>query len=86
MVENKAIIYIQDNWDIHSGFASEFMQLLLLLMNKTFTLYFSLVLFLVSDSLIAFKSTLLYSFGLYIMVYMKLIYESARPYWVADKV
>ena len=38
-------------------------------------------LFLATDSLIAFKTTLLYSFGLFFIVLMKLIYRSPRPFW-----
>lgn len=41
-------------------------------------------LFLATDSLIAFKTTLLYSFGLFFLILLKLIYKSPRPFW-SDK-
>ena len=48
---------------------------------EVFLLY-SVGLFLASDSLNAFKCTMLYSFGLYFMIALKLMYESPRPFWV----
>ena len=45
-------------------------------------LFYSVGLFLASDTLNAFKCTMLYSFGLYFMIALKLMYESPRPFWV----
>ena len=43
------------------------------------------MLFLGSDSLTAFKSTLLHGIGLYLTVTLKLIYAAPRPYWNTDQ-
>ena len=39
-----------------------------------------------TDSLNAFKCTMLYCFGLYFMIALKLMYESPRPFWVSGKI
>lgn len=39
-------------------------------------------LFLATDSFIAFKSTMLYFLGLWIMILLKMLYQSPRPFWV----
>lgn len=44
------------------------------------------LLYLISDSLIAFKSALLTSFGLFFLTVLKLLYKDARPYWIDEKI
>jgi hypothetical protein len=44
------------------------------------------LLFLSTDSLIAFKSAILTCFGLYIMTFLKLIYKDGRPFWLAANI
>lgn len=41
-----------------------------------------MVLFVIADSLIAFKTTLLYCFGLFFITVLKMFYQSPRPFWV----
>ena len=40
-----------------------------------------MVFFLASDSLLAYKTTLCYCIGSYLMTILKLIYQEPRPYW-----
>ena len=54
--------------------------------SPNFSLMTGVVLFLGFDTLIAFKSTLLYCFGLYLMVLLKVTYQSPRPFWVQGDV
>ncbi len=55
-----------------------------------FTPHFSLlvlsILFLMTDSLLAFKSSMLFGFGIYIITFLKLIYKDGRPFWIDDDV
>ena len=46
------------------------------------TMLVGMVLFLAADSLIAFKTTLLYCFGLFFITVLKMFYLSPRPFWV----
>jgi hypothetical protein len=46
------------------------------------TMLVGMVFFLAADSLIAFKTTLLYCFGLFIITVLKIFYLSPRPFWV----
>jgi hypothetical protein len=41
----------------------------------------SLILFQVGDSLIAFKNLLVYCFGVFAIIMIKIIYRSERPFW-----
>jgi hypothetical protein len=43
-------------------------------------------LYLVSDSLIAFKSALLTCYGLFILTILKMLYKDARPYWIDGEI
>jgi hypothetical protein len=54
--------------------------------NPNGTILSGLFLFLAFDSLIAFKSTLLYCLGSYIMILIKLLYESPRPFWLVKDI
>ena len=66
----------------NTWFADEALEFFEYTTTANSTLMISVVLFLFSDSLIAFKSTLLLCFGLYIMTFLKIIYQSPRPFWV----
>lgn len=46
----------------------------------------AMFLFLATDSFIAFKSTMLYFLGLWIMILLKMLYQSPRPFWVNREV
>ena len=46
----------------------------------------AMFLFLATDSFIAFKSTMLYFSGLWLMILLKQMYQSPRPFWVDPKV
>jgi hypothetical protein len=59
----------------------EFLYVIYKITDTQATLLASIFLFLSSDSLIAFKTTLLYCMGQYLIVFLKLVYESPRPFW-----
>ena len=52
------------------------------LASEKTTLLASIFFFLAFDSLIAFKTTLLYCLGQYLMMLLKLLYQSPRPFWM----
>ena len=56
------------------------------LADVNFTLFIGMMLFLISDSLIAFKTSMVYCFGLYMIVILKLFYESPRPFWNSTEI
>lgn len=56
------------------------------LTNFETTLFFSLAMFLFTDSLIAFKGNILFCFGVYFMTILKLLYQSARPFWIMGEI
>ena len=64
----------------------EFMRILIRATENDFMLLLCMVLFMMSDSLIAFQCTLIYCFGLYSMVLLKLMYESPRPFWMKETI
>ena len=39
-----------------------------------------------TDSLIAFKSSVLTCFGIYIMTFLKLLYKDGRPFWLSNPI
>jgi hypothetical protein len=45
-----------------------------------------LVLYLCTDTLIAFKSTIVYCIGVYLLVILKVIYQSPRPFWTSFEI
>ena len=65
-----------------ASFLKVFMNIPLVLMTPQVTLLFMILLFLSTDSLIAFKSSILTCFGIYIMTFLKLLYKDGRPFWV----
>ena len=81
--ENELIISTQKNM---SNSLLEFLEIFSYSSNIRFILVCGLVLFYLTDSLISFKSTLLYCFGIFSMVMLKVIYTSPRPYWVNGNV
>lgn len=56
-----------------------------LLLPET-TCLFMCILFLCTDSLIAFKSAILTCFGIYFITFLKLLYKDGRPFWVLDPI
>lgn len=56
------------------------------MLDSKATLLFGVLLYLFTDSLLAFKSLILYTFGLYIMIFLKIMYNSPRPFWVNSEV
>lgn len=42
--------------------------------------------YMLTDSLIAFKSAILTCFGIYIMTFLKLLYKDGRPFWTSDPI
>ena len=50
------------------------------------TMAVAMFLFLATDSFIAFKSTFLYFTGLWMIILLKMLYESPRPFWVDSDV
>lgn len=54
--------------------------------STDFQVSLSLILFLVSDSLIAFKNLLVFLFGLYLFSLVKVFYKSERPFWSLGKI
>jgi hypothetical protein len=59
-----------------------FMKLPLFLVRPNVTCLFMLLLYLATDSLIAFKSSILTCFGLYFITFLKLMYKDGRPFWL----
>ena len=80
--EGNMIRNFQTNLDGSASFLRVFMQIPLALVTPQITLLFMILLYLSTDSLIAFKSSLLTCFGIYIMTFLKLLYKDGRPFWV----
>lgn len=45
-----------------------------------------LFLYLTTDSLIAFKSSILTCFGIYFITFLKLLYKDGRPFWIGTDI
>lgn len=45
-----------------------------------------LLLYLSTDSLIAFKSAILTCFGIYFITFLKLLYKDGRPFWIKEQI
>lgn len=45
-----------------------------------------MLLYLVTDSLLAFKSAIITCFGYYILTVLKLLYKDGRPFWLSQEV
>lgn len=54
--------------------------------DVTFCMGISLFLFLASDSILAFKLIYVYSFGIYIMMLLKMFYADPHPFWVSPDI
>ena len=52
-------------------------------MRPEVTCLFMFILFTATDSLIAFKSAILTSFGIYFITFLKLLYKDGRPFWLS---
>lgn len=65
-----------------SGALQFFMKLPLFLVRPNVTWLFMCFLYLSTDSLIAFKSSILTCFGIYFITFLKLLYKDGRPFWL----
>ena len=85
--ENLLIIKLQGFFDLeHHNVLGAFFPNIYSLDNTLSCLYVGIFLFLAFDSLIAFKITFLYCIGIYIMVMLKMMYESPRPFWMSSQI
>jgi hypothetical protein len=62
------------------------MRIPLYLVRPQVTCLFMTFLYLATDSLIAFKSSILTCFGLYFITFLKLLYKDGRPFWLIDPI
>lgn len=44
------------------------------------------LLYLTTDSLLAFKTAIITCFGYYILTFLKLMYKDARPFWLSEQI
>lgn len=58
------------------------MNIPLVLVRPETTCFFMFLLYLSTDSLIAFKSSIMTCFGIYIITFLKLLYKDGRPFWI----
>lgn len=58
------------------------MKVPLILVRPETTCLFMFMLYLSTDSLIAFKSSILTCFGIYLITFLKLLYKDGRPFWI----
>lgn len=56
------------------------------LLKPEMTCFFMFIFFMGTDSLIAFKSAILTSFGIYFITFLKLLYKDGRPFWLSNPV
>lgn len=79
--ENAFLIKVQTSMSDDHTLMHYFLWAVLQIADVNVTLFSGMMLFLFSDSLIAFKTSMVYCFGLYLIVILKLFYESPRPFW-----
>jgi hypothetical protein len=58
----------------------------LFLVRPETTCLFMFLFFTATDSLIAFKSAILTSFGIYFITFLKLLYKDGRPFWLSNPI
>lgn len=63
-----------------------FVKTIIFFASNSVALFSGIGLFLLTDSLIAFKSTILYCIGNFLMNFLKMFYQGARPFWVNSKI
>ena len=63
-----------------------FNEIPLYLVKPWASLFFMMLLYLTTDSLLAFKSALITSFGYYFLTVLKLLYKDGRPFWVSKEI
>lgn len=83
--ESEMIVKLQQSFG-HSAALEFFMRLPLILVRPQVTCLFMCLLYLASDSLIAFKSAILTCFGFYFITFLKLLYKDGRPFWLDSQV
>jgi hypothetical protein len=89
VLQDKEAIMIQSfqtHLDGSQSFMKVFMNIPLVLVTPQVTVLFMILLYLATDSLIAFKSSLLTCFGIYIITFLKLLYKDGRPFWVENNI
>lgn len=69
-----------------SDFLLAFNEIPLILVKPWTTTFFMMLLYLTTDSLLAFKSSLITSFGYYILTVIKLFYKDGRPFLMSREV
>jgi len=80
------------SWQTHfgpsydNGLFFKFLDLIIYVTDNRFTMGVAMFMYLASDTYIAFKTALLYFVGLYIIIILKLIYISPRPYWIDEDI
>ena len=87
--ENNMIINLQSHFASDETTTKVLRWIFLIIMSLVrveVTVLFMLLLYLATDSLIAFKSALLTSFGIYIITFLKLLYKDGRPFWLSGPV
>lgn len=57
-------------------------ELPLILVRPVASNFFMILLYLTTDSLLAFKSAFITCMGYYILTVLKLLYKDARPFWM----
>lgn len=58
------------------------MRIPLILVKPETTCLFMFLLYLTTDSLIAFKSSIMTCFGIFFITFLKLLYKDGRPFWI----
>jgi hypothetical protein len=57
-----------------------------MLVRPQATMFFMELLYLTTDSLLAFKSAMITCFGYYFLTCLKLVYKDARPFWLSKDI
>ena len=78
--EDVLIIKIQNNFSTSTAM-EVFFKIPIYFVRINITCLFMCVFFLLTDSLLAFKAAFLTCFGIYLMIFFKLIYKDNRPFW-----
>jgi len=63
-----------------------FNEIPLVLVRPWASIFFMMLFYLTTDSLLAFKSALITSFGYFILTVLKLLYKDGRPFWVSKEI
>ena len=81
------MLWVQKNFQFdESAFQVQVFEVVRLLTRMDAMINFHLISFLISDSLLSYKTTLCYCLGSYMMTVLKLIYHEPRPYWTNTEI